>query len=383
MTQPARIPQYRRVLAGVLGVLLGLGPLATPSYAAVTALADQPLNAQVLAKPNIVLTVDDSTSMLFDYLPDTVIGKYCRDMTGAMNASCGISGQNNDLTSVNRGKYVTPGFVFEQYGMPYPAYNPAYDASGPGAGCLFAPAGSATCSGGIAPGPLPGIDVYPNPAGPPPAKSPSAGQMYEYWTLCPAPAHNSELNHLYYNPREQYDPPLNADGTAYPQMNAANTSNWTQVPADPWAASVQYIDLTASVTIGQWCNSDWSVGHENDPSYCRTNGAGASAATSSTSSTDGDYNYPWAPPGITPAIGVQPTIAKAIAFSKVDSATFALTPSWATAQDPKYFYENDNVLWCDATSSLWPHTGPAVPQTCIGGSTAAQTWVGRSSQTCH
>jgi type IV pilus assembly protein PilY1 len=43
MTQPARTPQYRRWLAGVLAVLLGLGPLATPSYAALTALADQPL----------------------------------------------------------------------------------------------------------------------------------------------------------------------------------------------------------------------------------------------------------------------------------------------------------------------------------------------------
>jgi hypothetical protein len=49
MIHSARIPQYRRWLAGVLAVLLGLGPLATPSYAAVTALADQPLNAQVLA----------------------------------------------------------------------------------------------------------------------------------------------------------------------------------------------------------------------------------------------------------------------------------------------------------------------------------------------
>jgi type IV pilus assembly protein PilY1 len=382
MNQPTRIPQYRRVLAGILAVLLGLGPLATPAYAAPTALADQPLNAQVLAKPNIVLTVDDSTSMLFDYLPDTVIGKYCRDMTGSMNASCGISGQNTDLSAVGRGKYVTPGFVFEQYGFPYPAYNPAFDASGPGSGCTFTPAGSATCSGGISPGALPGLDVYPNPAGPPPAKSPIAGQAYEYWTLWPAPAHNSELNHVYYNPREQYDPPLNADGTPFLQMNAGNTSNWMQVPADPWAATVQYVDLTAGVTIGQWCNSDWSVGHENDPAYCRTNGTGASAATSSTSSTDGDYNYPWAPPGINPAIGAQSTIAKAIAYSKVDSVTSAILPAWATAQDPKYFYENDNILWCDATNSLWPHGGPSIPQTCVGGSDTAQTCVGRHDQFC-
>src|ERR1022692_646729 len=191
MAQPARIPQYRRWLAGVLAVSLGLGPLATPSYGALTLLADQPLNAQNQAKPNVVLTIDDSTSMLDDFLPDLVVGTYCRDMTGLMNANCGISGVNTDLSAQGRGKYVTPSYIFEQYGMPFGADNPAYDASGPGAGCLFAPAGSATCSGGIAPGALPGLDVYPNPAGPPPAKSPKAGQAYEYWTLWPAPAHNS------------------------------------------------------------------------------------------------------------------------------------------------------------------------------------------------
>ncbi len=227
---------------------------------------------------------------------------------------------------------------------------------------------------------MPGLDVYPNPAGPPPAKSPKAGLPYEYWTLWPAPAHNSELNHVYYNPRAQYDPPLNADGTPYPQMNAANTANWTHVPADPWAASVQYVDLTAAVTIGLWCNSDWSIGHETDPSYCRTNGAGASAFTSSTASADGDYNYPWAPTGIDPAGG--PTIAKSIAFSKVDSVTHALKPAWATAQDSKFFYENDNILWCDATNPNWPHQGPSTPQTCIGGSSVPQTCQNRVNQTC-
>src|ERR1700736_4985338 len=94
MTQPAHIPQYRRWLAGVLAGLLGLGPLATPSYAALTLLADQPLNAQNQAKPNVMLTVDDSTSMLFDYLPDTVIDTYCRGMTGKMEANCGTPGNN-------------------------------------------------------------------------------------------------------------------------------------------------------------------------------------------------------------------------------------------------------------------------------------------------
>src|SRR5207253_4924614 len=126
------------------------------------------------------------------------------------------------------------------------------------------------------------------------------GKEYAYWTLWPAPAHNSEVNHAYYNPRLDYDPPVNADGSSYPQMNAANTTTWTHVPADPWASTIQYVDLTRNVTIGLWCNSDWSIGHEADPAYCRTNGTGPSAATASASTPDGDYGYPWAPPGVSP-----------------------------------------------------------------------------------
>src|ERR1700682_5296543 len=248
VTQSARIPQYPRWLAGVLAVILGLGPLASPSYAALTLLADQPLNAQNQAKPNIVLTVDDSSSMLFDYLPDSVIEQNCRGMTGIKNANCGFAGQNTV------GRYVTPGHTFQQYGMPFSANNPAFDTSGPGAGCI-----GATCSTGIDPAPTPpgalvvwtlypGIERYP-------LGTPKAGQPYEYWTLWPAPAHNSEFNKVSYNPRLTYDPPVNADGTSYPQMNV-----WTRVPSDPWASIVQYIDLTQNVTIGLWCNSDWSIG---------------------------------------------------------------------------------------------------------------------------
>src|SRR5450631_4682105 len=178
------VPLYRRWLAGVLAVLLGLGPLATPAYAAVTLLADQPLNSQK-AKPNILLTIDDSTSMLYDFLPDSVIGNYCRDATGTMAAACGVLDQNRDFSGVGRGKYQSGGYIFEQYGLPFGAYDSTFDTSGPGAGCLLGL--SPTCSGGIDPAPAPvvlapwslysGIERYPNPASPP--KSPKAGNAYE------------------------------------------------------------------------------------------------------------------------------------------------------------------------------------------------------------
>ena len=61
MTHPFSAVSCRRWISGVLAVLIGLGPLATPTYAALTQLADEPINVQNKAQPNIMLTVDDST----------------------------------------------------------------------------------------------------------------------------------------------------------------------------------------------------------------------------------------------------------------------------------------------------------------------------------
>ncbi len=387
MAQPKFVAQCRRWLAGLLAVMIGLGPLATPGYAALTLLADQPLNVQNQAKPNIMLTVDDSTSMLYDFLPDSAILKYCRDATGNMNAACGRVDANIDLTLIGHGKYQTPGYIFEQFGFPFPSYSAAFDTSGPGAGCDTTTLATSTCSGGVDPGPLPGLERYPGP--PAPLKSPLAGKPYEYWTLWPAPVHNTELNHAYYNPRLDYQPPIQADGTSYPQMNAANTVNWTKVPADPWATTIKYVDLTQLVTVGLWCNSDWSQGLENDPRYCRTNGVGTTATTSSAASADGDYSYPWSPPGIDPTTGS--STALSIAYAKVN-ASHAPLPAWSNsswttngpAKDPKYFYQNDNVIWCDSTSPLWPAYGPLQTQTCTDPApiTANQTCQGFTPQTC-
>ncbi len=230
-------------------------------------------------------------------------------------------------------------------------------------------------------------------------KSPLADKAYEYWTLWPAPVHNTELNHAYYNPRLDYEPPVRADGTSYPQMNAANTVNWTKVPADPWASTVKYVDLTQLVTVGLWCNSDWSQGLENDPRYCRTNGVGPTATASTVASADGDYSYPWAAPGIDPTSGS--STALSIAYAKVNATTHALLAAWTTSKDPKYYYQNDNIIWCDSTSPLWPSYGPLRPQTCSDpapinipqvcqgvtdqtcGGGAAQTCVGATTQTCN
>ena len=372
MTPRSAPSPFRRWLAALLSLLMGLGPIATPAYGAITLLADQPLNITIQAKPNIVLTVDDSTSMLFDFLPDYIVNSYCRDGTGKMNAPCGFSGAPVDAGS--GGKYISVQYIWEQANFPFPAYGGAgFDASGPGAGCNLVSV-PPTCSGGISPGALPGILTYPAASG-----SPSAGKPYEYWLLWPAPVHNSAFNNVYYDPLLTYEPPSDSAGVAYPQMDAAGTTNWTKVPADAWATTITLVDLTAKVTVGNWCNSDWTQGNDDggtpfvtNPGHCRTNGVIAAASAGSPAAT-GDYMYPWLPVGITQtAAGYNGATDYYWFNSKVDVSTAKISPlanatvtaSWGTAQDQKYFYENENVLWCDITSPDWPQTGPTLPQTC-------------------
>jgi type IV pilus assembly protein PilY1 len=69
-----------RWLAAVLAWTLMLGQFAQPVLAQTVppALADVPIAAKVSAKPNIMFTLDDSGSMLFTYLPDYVVGNFCR-----------------------------------------------------------------------------------------------------------------------------------------------------------------------------------------------------------------------------------------------------------------------------------------------------------------
>ncbi len=362
-----------RWLAGLLSFLIGLGPLATPSYAALTLLADEPLNVKNSSKPNIVLTVDDSTSMLYDFLPDYVVDAYCRDGAGKMASVCGEEGQANDFSAQGYGKFTSPGFIAQQWKIPYSSYDGSYSDSGPGAGCdlkNFPP----KCSGGTDPtagGTVPaGIERHPS-------TSSESGKPYEYWLLWPAPVHNSAFNKLYYNPTLTYDPPVYADGSSYPQMDAATTSLWKKVPADPWASTPVYVDLTSQVTVGQWCNSDWTLGTNpatgkpfaTDPAFCRTNGALA----------DTDYSYPWVPTGITTTNS--PSIALSIAYSKVDASGNLLAP-WTSgdAKKAQNFYETDNVIWCNKSSALWPQGGAQLTQTCQGAQT--QTCGGGTSQTC-
>ena len=123
-------------------------------------------------------------------------------------------------------------------------------------------------------------------------------------------------------------------------MDAGGTSNWTQVPADPWAATITNVDLTATVTDGLWCNSDWSLGSATDPTQCRYNGEGG-AAFATVGAADGqDYTYPWAPPGFVVSASAGSTTTQSYAAQKVTlNGTLtgtAVTANWnATTPGPE------------------------------------------------
>jgi hypothetical protein len=241
MAHPLSLQSFRRGLAALLSALIAFGPLLTPAYAAgLIPLANEPIGIQNNAPPNIVLTIDDSSSMLSDWLPEAVarddfdINFFCRDGVGAMTSACGSPGGSSEFFILGgpTDQYYSPGYTAQQFGYPFPltsgnnSRGPGipYDASGPGAGCV---AGAPpTCYHGVDPVNLPGGVTQPNGIGnfpindPNDATSPPAGwaqgaQPYPYWQLWPAPVHNAAVNALYYNPELTYDPPVDSTGASY------------------------------------------------------------------------------------------------------------------------------------------------------------------------
>ena len=249
------IPLWRRILASFLLAQLALGPLASPAVAQ-TLLADEPIGFSPSAPPNIVLTVDDSTSMLSDFLPDYVIGAFCRDSNGSMTAACGFVGQAGNATTHS--------------GQPQYVYSAGQTLSSAASGFI----------------PFPKYAT-----GNPPNTLPYANSSIPDWFRAwPAPIHSNAMNRLYYEPSIEYKPPVKADGSSYPDM-----SSWTAVPADPWATTLKTEDLTANVRVGMWCNSNhpdntgWNPG-TGGGTECRINGTDYSGVALP---VPADYNYPW------------------------------------------------------------------------------------------
>jgi len=239
-------PPMRRTLAGFLAFLIGFGPLTPLAIAAETPLADAPISVSIKAHPNIVFTMDDSTSMQLDFLPDYVV---VNSLTNAATAYC--RGATSQTGCGNTGSATMPQYHYAEW-----------VAGATGAGAPW-PSGYGNSS-----------------YGPPVVMA-------------------SEFNALFYNPNVTYTAPMKYDGTSYADMTATNTTNWTKVAADPYLYPAKYVNLQTKVNVGIWCNSDYADKVNNGDGtnisgdICRINGRAYAAGGNGAPKVLADYNYPF------------------------------------------------------------------------------------------
>ena len=230
---------FRRAVAGALTLTLAIGPLGGTAYAALTPLADVPIAAKVAAKPNIVYSLDDSGSMNLNFLPDFVIGNYCRNANGRTIGACATgSPPSFSFTGIT-----TPLHAAEfnkLYYNPDVTYDPPFDGTG--------------------------------------KQWPTAGARYYAQT----PGNTTNWT------RVRTDPYLLPTPATAP--NAPN-------------ASANSANLVSNVSVTMWCNSDWpndtAIGTNGEYAAgdglgqdCRINGRAYDAVNGAPAVAEG-YNYPW------------------------------------------------------------------------------------------
>ena len=72
----------------------------------------------------------------------------------------------------------------------------------------------------------------------------------------------ADFNHLAYDPNVTYQPPLKADGTPLtgPLTDAAgNQIDLKTVQTDPYLSPLSTVDLSVTVTVPLYCNTDWPI----------------------------------------------------------------------------------------------------------------------------
>jgi len=317
----------RRALAGLMAFLIGFGPLTPMALAAETPLADGPINVNIKAKPNIVFTLDDSTSMNLNFLPDYVV---VNSLTNALTRYCRTT---NDIGACgNAGSATIPQYHFGEW------------LDGPSGVVLDSTIPAANRPKG-------GTALFPW----------NTNYAPESTARGPAPVMAAAFNAMFYNPNVTYVAPLKFDGTSYPNQNAANTTSFTRVQADPYLFPTKYVNLTKKVPVGVWCNTTYA-GNFTAPTgaasnlnalaiggdHCRINGYNYALGANGAPLIKGDYNYPFAR---RPALDLTTPISAA---NKVVA--------------PNYFATTTRDIFCDpakrnATWSAGANT-PAVAATC-------------------
>ena len=165
-------------------------------------------------------------------------------------------------------------------------------------------------------------------------------------------AHNSEFNKTPANPaaavrpadRCVRQPVSGAEFRGHDRLDARArrpVGRTLTAPWAPWPAPVRFIDLTAPVTVGLWCNSDWSIGNESNPAYCRTNGTGSVGGKlpqiQQMTATTATRGLPWHRPYGSAEYRQVDRLFKGRHRWRVEGRM----DQRAEGRDPKYFYQND------------------------------------------
>lgn len=68
------------------------------------------------------------------------------------------------------------------------------------------------------------------------------------------PFMSGAFNKQYYDPKIRYSPGVYANGDSYPEMNAANTGGWKQVPNNGYSTSSTKVNILEEYTDRRWCD---------------------------------------------------------------------------------------------------------------------------------
>jgi type IV pilus assembly protein PilY1 len=164
-------------------------------------------------------------------------------------------------------------------------------------------------------------------------------------TLCTPgqpPFMTADFNKVYYNPNTRYQAPIKWDGSYYPDMTAANSSNWTAVPMDGFGSRA--IDMSGNIKSSATATTNLVSGFP-DIKWCDTSGgSNCRINTSSYTYPDATFIYPT-------AITTNPyyyNIGVAQYCSDTNMTDCVSTSVGAAAPDG---YPNPvKVRWCDSTN---------------------------------
>jgi type IV pilus assembly protein PilY1 len=246
-------------LLAALAAVASLAGFAGAAQAATTSIATVPLlniDGTGAVKPNLMLLFDNSGSMDWHYLPDSV-------GTGSV-AQCRARASMRDSTSTFPNTLCSPG---------HPPFNAA------------------------------------------------------------------DFNRVYYNPATRYQPPVTYNGTPYPEMTAANSTNWTAVPMDGFSSRA--INMAGTTQSSATAKSNLTNGFP-DLQWCDTSGKTNCRRNTTT------YNYPDATFTFSDIVYTNPYYynIKVAQYCSDVNLTDCVSTAVGAAAPTGYTYPA-KVRWCD------------------------------------